>query len=175
MGTDHSRWNKCMFVGVTRTVETVVMASLDTAYRLARWHFRDKHEAMCVVQEASVRAFRALPTFTADTERAWFLGIVSRVCAERRESGLPEHFPAGSSDEDRLGRARDSMELEEAIRSLPAHLREVLVLRELEGFSYRELADLMGVSIETVTVTLSQSRQALGRALAEVLVACPSH
>jgi RNA polymerase sigma-70 factor, ECF subfamily len=175
-----------MFVQITQTVETVVLANLDIAYRLARWHFRNKHEAVSVVQEASQRAFRGLPTFSAETDRAWFLGIVSRVCAERREHaqrGLlepldreqPEYIPTGSNDEDRLHRARDLMELEEAIRSLPAHLREVLVLRELEGLSYRELADLMGVPIETVTVSLSRSRQALGRALTELLVACPSH
>jgi RNA polymerase sigma-70 factor, ECF subfamily len=175
-----------MFVQITQTVETVVLANLDTAYRLARWHFRNKHEAVSVVQEASKRAFRGLPTFFAETDRAWFLGIVSRVCAERGEHRQraapeplngepPEYLPAGSNAEDRLNRAKDLMELEEAIRSLPAHLREVLVLRELEGLSYRELADLMGVSIETVTVSLSRSRQALGRALTELLVACPSH
>jgi len=151
------------------------MSNLDTAYRLARWHFRDKHEAVSVVQEASERAFRGIPTFSAETERAWFLGIVSRVCAERRESGQSHYFLSGSTDEDRLDRARDLMELEEAIRNLPADLREVLVLRELEGLSYRELADLMGVSIETVTVSLSRSRQALGHALTELLVAGPTH
>jgi RNA polymerase sigma-70 factor (ECF subfamily) len=175
-----------MFVQITQTVETVVLANLDTAYRLARWHFRNKREAVAVVQEASQRAFRGLPTFSAETDRAWFLGMVSRVCAERRERGehavfgpldgeQPEHILAGSNAEDRLNRAKDLTELEEAIRSLPAHLREVLVLRDLEGLSYRELADLMGVSIETVTVSLSRSRQALGRALTGLLVACPSH
>lgn len=175
-----------MLVQTTQAVETVLMANLDTAYRLARWHFRNKHEAVSVVQEASRRAFRGAPTFSAETERAWFLGIVSRVCAERRERGeravfVPldgeqaEYMPAGSSDQDRRQRASDLTELEEAIRSLPAQLRELLVLRELEGLSYRELADLMGVSIETVTVSLSRSRQALGRALTELLVACPSH
>ena len=154
-----------MFVQITQTVETVVRANLDTAYRLARWHFRDKHEAVSVVQEASLRAFQWLTTFSAEIDRVRFLRIVSGVCAERRDQ-----IQAESDRDDRLHRASDVMEVEKAIRSLPAHLREVLVLREVEGLSYRELADVMGVPIERVSISLSQSRQALSRALTELLV-----
>ena len=175
-----------MFVQITQPVETAVLSNLDIAYRLARWHFRDEREAASVVHEASLRAFQAFTSLSTETDRVWFLRIVSRVCAERRDRRQRavleplngeelDYPPAGSNGQDRLHLARDVMELGEAIRSLPAHLREILVLRELEGLSYRELADLMGVSLETITVSLSRSRQALGRALTELLVACPRH
>ena len=167
-----------MFENTTQDVGTVVLSNLDAAYRLARWHFRTEREAESVVRDASERAFREFTTFSAETGRVWFLRMVSRICAERnaqharREpiTGI-RHDCAGSPGRDHLPRVDDVTQLEEAIRALPSDLREVLVLRELEGLSYQELADLMRVSIETVTVMLSRSRQALGHALTEVLVA----
>jgi RNA polymerase sigma-70 factor (ECF subfamily) len=151
-----------MFEQITHDVGTVVLSNLDAAYRLARWHFRTEREAESAVQEASDRAFREYTSFWTETGRVWFLRIVSRVCAERNAQRPGSPAPR---------RINDVTQLEEAIRTLPAHLREVLVLRELEGLSYQELADLMDVSIDTVTVMLSRSRQTLGRALTEVLVA----
>jgi RNA polymerase sigma-70 factor (ECF subfamily) len=153
-----------MFAQLTQDVGTVVLSNLDAAYRLAHWHFRSEREAESAVQEASERAFREFTAFSTETGRVWFLRIVSRVCAERNR----EHARSDGGDYQRIN---DVTQLEEAIRTLPPHLREVLVLRELEGLSYQELADLMGVEIETVTVMLSRSRQTLGRALTEVLVA----
>jgi RNA polymerase sigma-70 factor (ECF subfamily) len=157
-----------MFEQMTQDVGTVVLSNLDAAYRLARWHFRSEREAESAVQEASERAFREFTTFSIETGRVWFLRIVSRVCAERNAK---RRGPHGG---DHARSINDVTQLEEAIRTLPAHLREVLVLRELEGLSYQELADLMDVSIDTVTVMLSRSRQTLGRALTEVLVATPA-
>ena len=154
-----------MFAQMTHDVGTVVLSNLDAGYRLARWHFRTEREAESAVQEAAERAFREFTAFSTETGRVWFLRIVSRVCAERNATH------AGSHSENHARRINDVTQLEEAIRTLPSHLREALVLRELEGLSYQELADLMGVSIDTVTVMLSRSRQTLGRALTEVLVA----
>jgi RNA polymerase sigma-70 factor, ECF subfamily len=154
-----------MFEQTTQDVGTVVLSNLDAAYRLARWHFRAEHEAESVVRDASEKAFREFTTFSTETGRVWFLRIVSRICAERNAQR------AGSPRRDDLPCVDDVTQLEEAIRTLPPDLREVLVLRELEGLSYQELADLMGVPMETVTVMLSRSRQALGHALTEVLVA----
>jgi RNA polymerase sigma-70 factor, ECF subfamily len=151
-----------MFGQITQDVGTVVLSNLDAAYRLARWHFRSERDAESAVQEAAEKAFREFTTFSTETGRVWFLRIVSRVCAERNARRPGSHGPRCLND---------VTQLEEAIRTLPSHLREVLVLRELEGLSYQELADLMGESIETVTVMLSRSRQTLGRALTEVLVA----
>jgi RNA polymerase sigma-70 factor, ECF subfamily len=162
---------------ISSNVGTVILSNLDAGYRLARWHFRTEHEAESAVQEASEKAFREFTAFSTETGRVWFLRIVSRICAERAAQAAR----LDRISEDRYGRAKphrddyqrinDVTELEEAIRTLPPDLREVLVLRELEGLSYQELADLMGVEIETVTVMLSRSRQTLGRALTEVLVA----
>jgi RNA polymerase sigma-70 factor, ECF subfamily len=164
-----------MFRQITSNVGTVVLSNLDVGYRLARWHFRTEQEAESVVQEASEKAFREFTAFSTETERVWFLRIVSRICAERtaqaarfdRISGNERAKSHGRNDQ----RIEDVTQLEEAIRTLPSDLRQVLVLRELEGLSYQELADLMGVPIETVTVMLSRSRQTLGRALTELLVA----
>ena len=157
-----------MFGQITHDAGPVVLSNLDAAYRLARWHFRTEREAESAVQEAAEKAFREFTAFTTETGRVWFLRIVSRVCAERI-ARRPE-----SHDQDHARCINDVTQLEEAIRTLPSHLREVLVLRELEGLSYQELADLMGASIETVTVMLSRSRQTLGHALTEVLVATPA-
>jgi DNA-directed RNA polymerase specialized sigma24 family protein len=154
-----------MFGQITTNVGTVVLSNLDAAYRLARWHFRTEHEAESAVQEASERAFREFTAFSTETGRVWFLRIVSRICAERSGQGT------GSPGRNHLPRINEVTQLEEAIRALPSDLREVLVLRELEGLSYEELAHLMDASIETVTVMLSRSRQTLGSALTELLVA----
>jgi RNA polymerase sigma-70 factor, ECF subfamily len=167
-----------MFEQTTQDVGTVVLSNLDAAYRLARWHFRTEREAESVVRDASDRAFREFTTFSIDTGRVWFLRMVSRICAERNAQRTRfeptaggRHDRAGSTSRDHRKCVDDVTQLEEAIRTLPPDLREVLVLRELEGLSYQELADLMGAPLETVTVMLSRSRQALGHALTEVLVA----
>ena len=163
-----------MFAQITTNVGSIVLSNLDAGYRLARWHFRTEHEAESVVQEASEKAFQEFTAFSTETGRVWFLRIVSRVCAARaaqtarfdRISGT--HHGSRGRDYQRIN---EVTQLEEAIRTLPSDLREVLVLRELEGLSYQELADLMGVSIETVAIMLSRSRQTLGQALTELLVA----
>ena len=164
-----------MLKQITSNVGTVVLSNLDAGYRLARWHVRTEHEAESVVQEASEQAFREFTAFSTETGRVWFLRIVSRICAERaaqtaRLDRISGNERAKSPGRDHQ-RINDVAQLEEAIRTLPPDLREVLVLRELEGLSYQELDDLMGVPIETVTVMLSRSRQTLGRALTELLVA----
>jgi RNA polymerase sigma-70 factor (ECF subfamily) len=144
---------------MTQRVDAVVLSNLDAAYRLARWHFRNEREAEDVVREASLRAVREFVAFSTGTARVWFLRIVSRVCTEWRERS-----PEGMERLPPL--TDDPSSVEEAIRSLPARLREALVLREVEGLSYQELADVMDVSVETAMASLSRSRQALGHALA---------
>ena len=164
-----------MFGQITSNVGTVVLSNLDAGYRLARWHFRTEPEAESVVQEASERAFREFIAFSLETGRVWFLRIVSRICAERTAQTARFERISGNERVKAPGRGaqrhNDGTQLEEAIRTLPSDLREVLVLRELEGLSYQELADLMGEPIETVTVMVSRGRQTLGRALTDLLVA----
>jgi RNA polymerase sigma factor (sigma-70 family) len=149
-------------------VDGVVMSNLDAAYRFARWHFPEERDAEDVVYAAAVKAFRAGATVVTGTGRAWFLSVVRRVCSERRadgQTGLTEvldHQPDAV-----LGTARpqlpltDLLSIEDAIRRLPPGLREVLVLRDLEGLSYQELSEVLDVSVATVTTCVSRSRQAL--------------
>jgi RNA polymerase sigma-70 factor, ECF subfamily len=158
--------------------EDVVLPHLDAAYRLARWLVRNEHDAEDVVQEASLRAFRYFQTFTGGNGRAWFLRIVRNTCqgwhGKRSRSAADvfdeeQHsatWPA--TDPERLLLQTDTASaIERAIKALPDRSRELLVLRELEGLSYRQLADTLGIPIGTVMSSLSRARQAFRRALAD--------
>ena len=149
-------------------VGDVVMSNLDAAYRFARWHFPEEREAEDVAHAAAVRAFRAYPTVDTGTARAWFLSIVRGVCSER-SAGSQRALTEALDDQPRgvMTTARpqppttDLPSIEQAIRRLPPGLREVLVLRDLEGLSYHELAEVLSVPVATVTTCVSRSREAL--------------
>lgn len=156
--------------------DEVVLPHLDAAYRLARWQLGNEHDAEDVVQEASLRALRYFRTFSGGNGRAWFLRIVRNTCWGWRGQGAQpltdpfdeeQHSDAQSSSdpETLLLRTDDVQSLDRAMRSLPDRFRELLVLRELEGFSYRELADELGIPIGTVMSSLSRARQAFRAAL----------
>jgi RNA polymerase sigma-70 factor (ECF subfamily) len=161
---------------VGESFEAVVLPHLDAAYRLARWLTRNEHDAEDVVQDASLRAFRYFRTFTGGNGRAWFLRIVRNICSGRR--GGRVHAPTDPFDEERHSSARPASDpetmllqtddvklIEQALRNVPDRFRELLVLRELEGLSYRELADVMGIPIGSVMSGLSRARQAFRTAL----------
>ena len=156
--------------------DAVVVPHLDAGYRLARWLMRDEHDAEDVVQEASLRAFRYFGTFVGGDGRAWFLRIVRNTCYGWRRNAL--HAPTASFDEELHSSVRphsdpetlllqtdDAMTIARALSSLPDHFHQLLVLRELEGLSYRELADAIGIPIGTVMSRLSRAREALRSAL----------
>ena len=156
--------------------DEVVVPHLDAAHRLARWLMRNEHDAEDVVQDASLRAFRYFRTFTGGDGRAWFLRIVRNTCRGwrgHRFEALTDPFdeqqhpsPRSTSDpETLLLQSDDATLLARAMRNVPDRFRELLVLRELEGLSYRELADAMGIPIGTVMSSLSRARQALRGAL----------
>jgi RNA polymerase sigma-70 factor (ECF subfamily) len=156
--------------------DDVVLQHLDAAYRLARWLMRNEYDAEDVVQEASLRAFRYFRTFTGGDGRAWFLRIVRNTCAGwrgRRLEALTDPFDeqqhrsdqAASDPETLLLQTDDASLIERAMRNLPGRFHQLLVLRELEGLSYRELADVMGIPMGTVMSSLSRARQALRGAL----------
>jgi RNA polymerase sigma-70 factor (ECF subfamily) len=155
--------------------DKVVLPHLDAAYRLARWLMRNEHDAEDVVQEAALRALRYFRTFTAGNGRAWFLRIVRNTCSGWREHSVPaptdpfdeeQHsIQTGSDPESLLLHADDVGLVEQTLRTLPDRFRELLVLRELEGLSYRELADVMGIPIGTVMSGLSRARRAFRDAL----------
>ena len=154
----------------------MVLPHLDVAYRLARWLMRNEHDAEDVVQEASLRALRYFRTFTGGDGRAWFLRIVRNTCAGwpgHRFNALTDPFDeeqhhsaqAASDPEALLLQTDDATLIARAMHNLPDRLHQVLVLRELEGLSYRELADVMGIPMGTVMSSLSRARQALRGAL----------
>jgi RNA polymerase sigma-70 factor (ECF subfamily) len=161
-----------------RSVHDVVLPHLDAAYRLARWLLRNEHDAEDAVQDACVRALRYFHTFAGGNARAWFLRIVRHVCWSRRANGFP--LQTDSFDEERHSATESTLDPEtrliqiddvalvgRALSTLPDRFRELVVLRELEGLSYRELADVIGVPLGTVMSGLSRARQALRRALTD--------
>jgi len=163
-------------VALAETFDEVVLPHLDAAYRLARWLLRNEHDAEDVVQEASLRALRYFRTFTGGNGRAWFLSIVRNLCHGWR--GDRPAVPTDPFDEEQHSVAQPSFDpealalhqddvrlIERAMSHVPDRFRELLVLRELKGLSYRELADVMAVPIGTVMSSLSRARQALRGAL----------
>lgn len=167
--------------------DEVVLPHLDAGYRLARWLVRNDHDAEDVVQEASLRAFRYFATFTGGNGRAWFLRIVRNTCLGRRANRLRE--PADLFDEQHHSDVRptsdpeslllqtdDAMLVERAMRCLSERSRELIRLRDLEGLSYREVADVLGIPIGTVMSGLARARGALRNAVERSIVSregCP--
>jgi len=163
-----------------QTFEDVVLPHLDAAYRLARWLMRDDPDAEDAVQEASLRAFRYFRTFVGGNGRAWFLRIVRNTCVGWRGHSL--QASTDPFDEEQHSKTQPVLDpetlalradgvrlLERAMSNLPNRFRELLVLRELEGLSYRELGEVIGIPTGTVMSGLSRARQALARALSNEL------
>jgi RNA polymerase sigma-70 factor (ECF subfamily) len=161
---------------IAANFDEVVLPHLDAAYRLARWLVANEHDAEDVVQDACVRALRYFQTFSGANSRAWFLRIVRNTChgwhsqTRRRANDVfdeEQHSGTGLTiDPETLALQAANVELiERALKDLPARSRELLVLRELEGLSYQELADVLEVPMGTVMSGLSRARQALRRAL----------
>jgi RNA polymerase sigma-70 factor (ECF subfamily) len=158
------------------TFDEVILPHLDAAYRLARWLLGDQHDAEDVVQEACLRALRYFRTFTGGNGRAWFLRIVRNTCygyRQHRQQRPTDVFdeeqhsaPQQTSDPETLMlHAADVVMVERALKDLPERYRELLALRELEGLSYQELADVLSIPMGTVMSGLSRARQAFRRAL----------
>src|SRR5215475_103988 len=140
--------------------ERLVVPHLDAAFNLARWLLQTREDAEDVVQEAMLRAFRFFRGFHGGDARAWLLQIVRNSCYTWLEKHRAEelavefdeelHMDAGPNPE-RLAIAGNNRErLVRAIEQLPPRFREVLVLRELEGCSYKEIAAVTAIPIGTV-------------------------
>jgi RNA polymerase sigma-70 factor (ECF subfamily) len=156
--------------------DDVVLPHLGAARRLARWLMRNEHDAEDVVQDASLRALRYFGTFTGGNGRAWFLRIVRNSCHGRRARQTPadsdpfdEEFHStiqpAADPETLLLRADGTARIERAIATLSSRAREILVLRELEGLSYQELAEVLNLPAGTVMSALWRARRALRAAL----------
>lgn len=163
---------------IVGTFDDVVVPHLDAARRLARWLLGNEHDAEDVVQEASLRAFRYFRTFTGGNGRAWFLRIVRNTSCSWRSHNLQEATAPFDEEthsrevpvldpEALLLRVDDGSRLERAIGQLSKRHRELLVQRELNGLTYRELAEMTGSPIGSVMSGLSRARHALREALHE--------
>ena len=157
--------------------EQVVLPHLNAAYNLARWLTRNEHDAEDVVQDACVRALRFIGGFRGQDARAWLLAIVRNTCYdflrrnrpheltdafdEARHAAADEH----ATPETLLLRQADRAMVREALETLPIAWREAIVLRELEGLSYKQIADVAGIKIGTVMSRLARARARLQKRL----------
>ena len=156
--------------------ERVVVPLLDDAYTLARYLMRDEHDAQDVVQEAYLRAWRHYGGFHGGDARPWLLAIVRNCCHTWRRSARPQQVVEyvdevhGSSEGQRATdadaiQASDRTELRVALDQLQPEYREAIVLREIEGLSYKEIASVTGAPIGTVMSRLARARRRLQEAL----------
>lgn len=149
------------------------LCHLDEAYNLARWLTRDRHDAEDIVQEACLRALRGFGNFRGEDGRAWLLTIVRNTCytwMKRRRNqdarmDADGDVEAMQSEEPEphsvLSLTIETDRLRSAIEELPGEFREVVVLKDLQGLSYREIAEIVEVPIGTVMSRLSRGRQRL--------------
>jgi RNA polymerase sigma-70 factor (ECF subfamily) len=166
---------------VNRTFEDVVLPHLDAAYNLARWLTRHEQDAEDIVQEAYLRAFRYFPSFHGGEARAWLMKIVRNTCytwmdatrAMRNAVEFDENvFPTDRRErnpEQALLQSDSAGLVRKALKDLSANFREVLVLRELEGMSYREITEITGIPTGTVMSSLSRGRGRLRQALTSLM------
>jgi len=155
--------------------EQFVLPHLDSAANLARWLLRNRADAEDAVQEAMLRAYRFFQTFRGGDARAWLLQIVRNTCYTWLERNRPAELMTEFDEEVHRGemptpealvvRSDERQRLMTALESLPPRSREVLVLRELEGCSYKEIGEITGIPIGTVMSTLSRARERLQRVL----------
>lgn len=154
----------------TARFEDVVLPHLDAAYTLSRYLLRDEADAQDAVQDAFVRAMSYFASYRGGDARAWLLRIVRNVChdALRRRRASADELGDDVADEgaeEGVLRALDRRDLRGAIDALPAEYREVIVLREIEGMSYAEIAEVAEIPAGTVMSRLSRARRRLQEAL----------
>ena len=159
--------------------EQVVLPHLDAAYNLARWLTRDDHDAEDLAHEAYLRAFKSFDSFHGGDSRAWLLTIVRNTCftwlKHNRAHELTTTFDEDlhsmgqeeTNPEKLLLQNADSQLLREALESLPVEYREVMILRELEELSYKEIAMIAGIPLGTVMSRLARARKRLQQCLLE--------
>lgn len=164
-------------------VGDLALRHLDAAYNLGRWLLGNEHDAADAVHDAYLRAARSADTYAGGNARAWWLAIVRNCCLARlstraRDQGniaidqnietadrwLPRS--EASDVEDRVDSAQRQSLIVRQLRNLPTEFREVLILREIEELSYREIADVLQTPIGTVMSRLARGRALLQKALA---------
>jgi RNA polymerase sigma-70 factor, ECF subfamily len=162
--------------------DQLILPHMDAAYNLARWILGSPADADDVVQEAFLRALRFFDGFRGGDSRAWLLKIVRNTSyswlRKNRPASLTEEFDeklhstentTANAETQLLSRA-ETERLKKALETLPLAFREVLVLREIEGLSYKEIADVTGAAMGTVMSSLSRARQKLRSELSATAV-----
>lgn len=159
------------------TFEEVFLPHLDAAYNLARWLTRNEADAQDVVQEAYLRALRFFSTFHGSDGRAWLLAIVRNASYTwlRRKKSAAVSFDFEQALQSRKSNEPDPETVQlvrfqrqlvrEAIEKLPLDFREVIILRDLEELSYKEIAVVTGIPIGTVMSRLARARDKLHSSL----------
>lgn len=157
--------------------EETVLPHLDAAYTLARYLLRNDQDAEDVVQDAYLRAVRHFGGYRGGNTRAWLLTIVRHTCyswlrrhkADARaiefDETLHGEVRVGDDPEAEMLRGALGEALNQAIDGLPVEFREVVILRDVQGLSYAEIAEVVGIPVGTVMSRLSRARLRLQRAL----------
>ena len=153
--------------------EEIALPHLGAAYNLARWLVQNETDAQDIVQEAYLRAFKFFSGYHGGDSRAWLMTIVRNTCytwlqqnrvlrsADPIEDKLDELGMDFSDPEMLLLQSVDSQIVRQALQDLPVEFREVVVLREMEGFSYKEIANVVDIPIGTVMSRLKRGRNKL--------------
>ena len=164
------------------TFESAVMPHLDAAYNLARWLTRNDHDAEDVVQEAFMRALRYFDGLEGEQGRPWLLGIVRNTCYTWLEKNRPADLVAFDEAEAQPGREDASLHngqtpevillqsanrklVNQALEEIAVAYREVIVLREIEDMSYKEISAVAGIPMGTVMSRLARGREVLKKAI----------
>ena len=157
--------------------EQQISPHLRSAYNLAKWLTRNHEDAEDVVQEAFLRAFSGFENLRSEDAKPWLLTIVRNTCLtwmKRNRNaaamiGLEQQVEdprePSPDPEEMLFISRDREQVIRALEQLPSEFREAIVLRELEGLSYKEIATTVGVPLGTVMSRLSRGREWLRRIL----------
>jgi RNA polymerase sigma-70 factor, ECF subfamily len=158
--------------------EEIALPHLPAAYNLARWLVRNDHDAEDVVQEAYLRAFKFFGGYRGGESRTWLLTIVRNTCytwlqrnrarelTDSIDETPDEVAPDASNPELRLVQNVDAQMVRAALAELPLEFREVMVMRELEEFSYKEIATIADLPLGTVMSRLARGRKRLHTLLA---------
>lgn len=164
-----------------RLFEECILPHLDAAYNLARWMTQNDHDAQDIVQESYLRAFRFFDGYKVGAGKSWLMAIVRNTFLtwRRREKRDVKNEPfdeaihtvkdSGPNQEKRLLDASRTMVLRNCIELLPVEFREVIVMRDMEEMSYREISEAAALPVGTVMSRLSRARKRLedcaGRAM----------
>jgi RNA polymerase sigma-70 factor (ECF subfamily) len=168
---------------------SIVVPHLADAFALARWLSGNRADAEDILQDASLRAYRAINTYSGGNARAWLLAIVRNTAytwlAQNKSAAFVSLDGASSAERERMEQVQglhssnadtpeteliskvDASRLEAAIAALPIEFRETFVLREVHGFDYRQIAEITATPLGTVMSRLARARRQLVKAVGD--------